>query len=108
MSSAPSNEWGTASRRTTAEVTVIASGVNAALIGILFSGTATGSVQLFAGTTATATAAGVILTGIIRSCVSATALANFVRVPAYCSGGMIVDIGGTSPDVTLFWNPVGS
>ena len=61
--------------------------------------------QLWAGTTATATAAGVPLTGIVTFA-SGSGFARYLPIPAYCSGGAVVNITGQS-DVTLYWNPAG-
>lgn len=61
--------------------------------------------QLWAGTTATSTTAGVPLTGIVTFA-TGSGLSRFMPIPAYCSGGAVVDIAGQS-DVTLYWNPAG-
>lgn len=61
--------------------------------------------QLWAGTTATATAAGVPITGIVTFA-TGSGLARYMPIPAYCSGGACVNITGQA-DVTLFWNPAG-
>ena len=61
--------------------------------------------QLWAGTTATATTAGVPLTGVVTFA-TGSGFARYMPIPAYCSGGAVVNITGQS-DVTLFWNPAG-
>ena len=109
---------GRATRKTVAGATVLATltasptvgGIN--LIGIMTHATVTGNtiVQLWAGVTATSTAAGTPITGLITF-VSATAtgvkdnFAQFMPVPAYCSGGLCINTSGDNTDITLFWNP---
>lgn len=61
--------------------------------------------QLWAGTTATSTAAGKPLTGIVTFA-TGSGFARYMPIPAYCSGGAVVNITGQA-DVTLFWNPAG-
>lgn len=61
--------------------------------------------QLWAGTTATATAAGVPLTGLVTFA-TGSGLSRFMPIPAYCSGGAVIDVIGQS-DMTLYWNPAG-
>ena len=97
-------------RLNVAGATVIST-VNSLLIGVMNNASVTGktTIQLWAGTTATSTAAGLTLTGVITF-VSATATAlacgQFFRVPGYASGGCCVNIAGdANPDLTLFWNP---
>ena len=108
------NQAGRAVRITTAGVTVIGSS-NGNILGVICTPSVTGAttIQLFAGLTATATAAvgsgGKILTGVVTF-VSATAtalsLARYLDIPAYCSGGALINIAGdANPDITLFWNP---
>ena len=64
------------------------------------------TIQIWAGTTATATAAGVPITGLITFTTGAGVGNRYLPVPAYCSGGAVVDIAGQS-DVTIYWNPAG-
>ena len=104
-------EVGTAYRATVAGVTCVTS-ANANIMGILFTGTATGTCQIWAGTTATATSNGVPLSGIIRAFVTTGAATSQSAVwypfPAYASGGFTIDVGGAQdPSLTLFWNPAG-
>lgn len=108
--------FGIARRLTVAGATVLATGIStvggANLIGILCNASVTGNttIQLWAGTTATATAAGLALCGVLTF-VSATAtgltrLGAYLPFPAYASGGLAINIGGDAdPDLTLFWNP---
>lgn len=106
MSSAPSNEYGTATRVAVSGLSTITSG-NAQVIGILFTGTGTGTALLFHGVTASASVCGIIraYTTIVGATVNDPV---FYRVPAYCSGGITIELGSTGdPDVTLFWNPTG-
>ena len=63
------------------------------------------TIQVWAGTTATATAAGVPITGLVTF-TSGGAVNRFLPLPAYCSGGAVIDVIGQS-DVTIFWNPAG-
>lgn len=102
--------FGTAYTITTVGATVVTS-ANAAIIGFQFNGSATGDVQIWAGTTATAAAAGVPLSGIIRGFATTTSggqVASYYPFPAYCSGGITINIGTSGdPRLTLFWNPAG-
>jgi hypothetical protein len=104
--------------RVTATGTVCITSANAALLGILFQGTGTGSLKLFAGVTATLTsnvAAGVTsainLGRIVAYATVTGATANaavYYPFPAVCSGGITVVMEGSAdPSVTLFWNPTG-
>lgn len=102
----PSNEFGTASRVVATGLSTITSG-NAQVIGILFTGTGTGICQLYHGVTAS-----VSVCGILRAYVTVAGVTVnqpvFHRVPAYCSGGITVNIGASAdPDVTIYWNPMG-
>jgi hypothetical protein len=106
MSSAPSVEYGNATRLSATGLSTITSG-NAQLIGVLFTGTGTGTVQLYHGVTAS-----VSVCGIIRAYTTVTGAtvnqAVFFRVPAYCSGGITANVGASAdPDITLYWNPAG-
>lgn len=108
--------FGRGRRLTVAGATVLATGISsvggAQLIGIMCHASVTGAttIQLWAGTTATGTAAGVALCGVLTF-VSATAtgtarLGQFIPFPGYASGGCAINIGGdASPDLTLYWNP---
>ena len=96
---------GTATRVVTSGLSTITS-ANAALIGILFNGTATGSAIIFHGVTASASVA------YVRAYSTAVGVTNlralYYPLPAMCSGGITIDIGSTTdPDVTLFWTPAG-
>lgn len=108
--------YGRSTRKTASGATVLATGIStvggANLLGIAVNASVTGTtvVQLWAGTTATATAAGVPITGLITF-VSATAtglttpIHRYMPVPAYCSGGLTINTTGDNTDITLFWNP---
>ena len=61
------------------------------------------TLQIWAGTTATTTAAGVPITGIVTFS-TGSGLGRFMPIPAYCSGGAVVNVAGQS-DITLYWNP---
>ena len=105
--------FGTAYTITTVGATVVTS-ANAAIIGLMFNGSATGDVQIWAGVTATVTSAtsgGVQLSGIIRGFATTTSggqVASYYPFPAYCSGGITINIGTSAdPRLTLFWNPAG-
>ena len=85
---------------------------NAQIIGILFQSSATGSIQIWAGTTATTTAAGAPLSNVIRAYVTTGAAtaqpAVYLPFPAYASGGITINVQGSlDPKLTLFWNPAG-
>ena len=107
------NQAGIATRFTTAGATVLSTVGNINLLGVACtpSVSAKFTIQIWAGTTATGTvalgSAGVAITGIITFLTSnAGGLARTLRVPAYCSGGCVINIAGdANPDLTLFWNP---
>ena len=106
----PLPNYGQATRVTETAATAITS-ANAAVIGVLFCGSGTGSVQLFrCATTASATAtADAVLTGVVRFMTSATGTGQLYReIPAYAPGGIVVNVGASpDPDLTIFWNPTG-
>ena len=89
--------------------TVITSGF-AQIIGVAFVGTATGAVQLFAGTTVSVSMTPVISFSATTSAVAGGLSPMFLRLPAEVSGaGLTVKIPATEdPNIMLFWNPVGS
>ena len=62
------------------------------------------TIQLWAGTTATATTAGVPLTGVITFTTGQGVGSKYLPVPAYASGGCVINVAGAS-DIALFWNP---
>lgn len=104
------NQVGVTKRVTVAGVTVLSS-VNSNVLGVACNASVTGrtTIQFWAGTTATATSNGKTLSGVLTF-VSATATAlapfQYLRFPAYSSGGCVVNIAGdANPDITLFWNP---
>ena len=72
------------------------------LVGILVGAVGTApTVQIWQGTT---TGAGQTIIGAITCAVNA-----FTRIPAYCSGGACFYVSAcTLPDLTIYWNPVGS
>ena len=92
----------------TATGTVNISAVNSYVRGILFTGTGTGKVQLFAGTTSTGAAAA-LGAQIVAYATVTGATANsavYFPFPAYASGGLTMVVGGSAdPKLTLFWNP---
>lgn len=93
---------GTATRVTGASAVTICS-VNSNLIGVLCcaSATATGGIAIYHGVTASSSVCGLIV-------FPSGSAATYIPVPAYCSGGITVDLGAAdNPDVTLFWNPAG-
>ena len=109
----PGTLFGKAQRLTATGASVISS-ANAHIIGVLFQGTGTGSLQIFAGLTATAatgTGGGAVLGTIIAYATATGATANssiYYPFPAACSGGITVNVPGTAdPNITLFWNPSG-
>lgn len=79
---------------------------NAAVVAILCCNTATaGAIQLFGGVTASASG-GKILSGVITFATISQGIQP-VRVPAYGSGGLCVNIGAAAnPDLTIYWSPV--
>lgn len=100
----PSNSWGTSTRLTATGLSTLSS-ANSAVIGVLFSGTATGSLTIYHGVTASGTMA------FIRAAATGTTTVNisqYYPVPGYCSGGVTVNVGASQdPNITLFWSPVG-
>jgi len=98
------NESAVATRVTGTGVTTITSS-NAAILGILSTPQATAATaQLWQGT-ATSAPGSVSPIMSFPTGVGAT----FLRVPAYCSGGVTVNVGpADTPDLTLFWAPTGS
>lgn len=102
--------FGTATRLTATGTVCITSG-NSAVIGVLFQGTGTGTLRLFAGVTSTVTASAEHLGNVIAYATVTGATANaavFFPMPAYCSGGITTVVGGSlDPSITLYWKPVG-
>lgn len=97
----PANESGFPLRISASGPTVVASN-NANLLGIFVAvgaSTTAPTINLWAGTTATNPL-------IIGTCT--LALNSFVRIPAYCSGGLTAAVSNDHVDVTLFWNPAGA
>ena len=92
--------------------TVCITSANARIIGVMFNGTGTGKLSIFAGVTSTATSSAAPLSGqIIAYSTAADATVNkavYFPFPAYASGGITTVVGGSAdPKVTLFWSPVG-
>ena len=88
---------------------VCVTSADAAIIGVLFAGTGTGTLEIFSGVTATAASA---IGGVIRAYVTATgATANaavFMPFPAVFNDGFCVRVGPSAdPRLTIFWSPVG-
>ena len=102
-------EYGLATRVTAAQTGVIVCGssgahgfaTNIALLGILVGSVGTApTVQVWQGQV---TAAGATMIGLITCAANA-----FTRMPAYCSGGATFYFSGvTTPDCTIYWNPIG-
>ena len=101
---------GKSTRKTASGATVLATGIStvggANLIGIMVNGSVSGRtlIQVWAGTTATATSAGVPITGVLTFASGSPAV-RYMPVPAYCSGGVCLNTTGDCTDITLFWNP---
>lgn len=97
--------------RVTATGTVCITSANGAIIGVLFQGTGTGFVRIFAGVTSTVTASAAHLGQIIAYATVTGATANaavYYPFPAVCSGGITLVMGPSAdPSLTLFWNPTG-
>jgi len=98
-----STEYGRTTRITATGLSTITS-ANAAIIGVMFAATGTASLTIFHGVTASASVA------IVRGYASVAVGGQpglYFRCPAYCSGGITVDLNNClDPDLTLFWNPV--
>lgn len=97
-------QYGRSTRLVATGLSTITS-ANAAIIGVLFNGTGTGQLSIFHGVTVSASVA-----SIRAYATAANATVNaavYYPCPAYCSGGISVDVGPSAdPDLTLFWNPV--
>lgn len=97
----------------TATGTVVITSANAQIIGILFNGSATNRLQIFAGLTSTVASgsAAQLHTGTIVGYATTGVTANpalYIPFPAYASGGITTVVPGSAdPKVTLFWNPAG-
>lgn len=95
--------------RVTATGTVCVTTANAAIIGVMFNGTGTGSVLIFAGPTSTGASA--LLGKIVAYPTVAGVTANqavYYPFPAIASGGITLQTPGTTDAaLTLFWNPTG-
>jgi hypothetical protein len=106
----PGTHFAKATYTATATALCITS-ANAYIVGVLFHGSATNSIRLWAGVTATSTASGSPLAGILYGNPTAAATVNvptYLPFPAYCSGGITMQIVGSGdPNITLFWNPAG-
>lgn len=94
----------------TATGTICITSANAQLQGILFHGTGTGMIRVFAGVTSTVTTSAAPLAGPIWAYATVTGAtvnaAVYYPFPANCSGGLTVVIGPSAdPKITLFWNP---
>lgn len=89
-----------AKRVTASGLTVIASGVDCVLAGVMANNGAQGTVDLFHGTT-TGTSTSIIASGVT--------LITGVYVPlnVYGSGGIAVLVTGfTTPNITFYWKPI--
>lgn len=95
--------YGKSSRLTVTGLTCISSVTSAHIIGVIMSNTATGSLAIYHGVTASSTVA------FIRgySTTAATSqVALYFPCPAYCSGGITVGVSESADNnMTLFWNP---
>jgi len=95
------NETGFPFRITTSGATALPAG-NLALLGAFASPgnstTTAPQVNFYVGTTATNPQ-------LLGTCT--LALNAFTRLPAYCSGGLTVQVSNDHVDLTLFWNPAG-
>ena len=97
--------FGKATKVTASGYTAITS-ANAAIIGILFHGSGTGIVSLYADSSGSVTISG-LLRGYATMAGVTAPQAFFLSYPAYCSGGFTVNVAATDdPSVTLFWNPL--
>ena len=76
---------------------------NAHIIGVMVAATGTASLTIFHGVTASASVA------VVRGYVSVAVGGQpglYFPCPAYCSGGITVDLDNClDPNLTLFWNP---
>ena len=97
-------QYGTATRVTATGLQTITS-ADAAIIGVMVAATGTASLTIFHGVTASASVA------VVRGYVSVQIGGQpglYFPCPAYCSGGITIDLNNClDPDLTLFWNPVG-
>lgn len=98
-------EAGVGLRVTSTQTGVVTLGTStrpAILLGILVGSVLTApTIQVWQGQV---TGAGQTIIGAITCAANA-----FTRIPAYCSGGATVYVSAcTLPDLTIYWNPVGS
>ena len=94
--------YGRPSRLTATGLSTITS-ANAHIIGVLMNCSGTGQISIFHGVTASASAIGI--RGWV-TVIDTVRPALYFPCPAYCSGGITVDVGPSAdPDITLFWNP---
>ena len=102
--------YGNAKVLTVTGATVITS-ANAYIIGVSFQGSATNSCQIWQGVTATGSPVSNLLRGTMTAGAGAgttVAAATYLQYPAYCSGGITVNVGDSlDVKLTLFWNPAG-
>ena len=76
---------------------------NAHIIGVMMAATGTCELIIFHGVTASASAA--YVRGYVTVPVGGQP-GQYFPCPAYCSGGITVDVNNSlDPDLTLFWNP---
>lgn len=104
------HQFGKAQVLTATGATCITS-ANAYILGVSFQGSATNSCQLFQGVTATGSPVSNLLRGTMTAGAGAgttAAAATYLPYPAYCSGGITVNVGDSlDVKLTLFWNPAG-
>ena len=100
------HQFGKAQVLTVTGATCITS-ANAYIIGVSFQGSATGSIQIWQGVTATSNPVSNLIRGYSTTAATAQG-ATYLPYPAYCSGGITVNVP-ESLDIklTLFWNPAG-
>ena len=95
--------YGRSKRLTVTGLTCISSVTVAHVIGVLFSNTATGSLAIYHGVTASSTAA--YVRG-YQTTAATGQISLYYPCPAYCSGGITVGVGESADNnITLFWNP---
>lgn len=96
--------YGRTTRVVVTGLTCVASN-NVQLIGVMLACTGTSIMAIYHGVTASASVA------VVRGYASVAVGGQpglYFPVPAYCSGGMTVDLDSClDPNITLFWNPVG-
>lgn len=95
-------QYGRSQRYTATGLSTLTS-ANAHIIGVLMACSASGSLAIYHGVTASSTAA--FVRGYVTTAATSQ-IAVYFPCPAYCSGGVTVGVmSSLDPNITLFWSP---